>query len=163
MQPADAGSPAHQRPARSAPPDVLHERVAAFCGDAGVTHLAIRDPEVAGLINFGVEVADRGHTPQSRLPVLWEVLEEWFATATDPLWGQQAFLAQQAQDPFAADPDAVLVAQAGADLTVALPSKWRGDQDLADQPQQVGVANRGRRARPDRAGDTSATRVDRRA
>jgi hypothetical protein len=29
---------------------------------------------------LGQEVADRGSTPQSRLLVLWEVLEEWFAS-----------------------------------------------------------------------------------
>jgi hypothetical protein len=83
------------------------------------------------------------------------------AAATDPLRGQQPFLAQQPKHPFAADPDAMLTAQPSPDLAVALTGERRGDQDLADQPQQVGVTDRGRRAWPDRAGRMSATSVDR--
>jgi hypothetical protein len=37
------------------------DAVAAFAEDAGVARLAIRDPQVAGLVNFGVEPPVEGH------------------------------------------------------------------------------------------------------
>ena len=60
-------------------------------------------------------------------------MRAWVAPATDPLGRQQALLAEQTQHPFATDLDAVLAAQPGPDLAVALASERRGDQDLADQ------------------------------
>ena len=47
----------------------------------------------------------------------------WFAAATDPLGRQQPLASKQPEDPFAADPDAVLAAQSSADLAVALPGE----------------------------------------
>ncbi len=37
------------------------DAVAVFCEDTGVTRLAIREPQVAGLVNFGVEPPIPGH------------------------------------------------------------------------------------------------------
>ena len=70
------------------------------------------------------------------------------AAATHPLWGQQPVGAQEPQDPFAAHVDAVLTAQPGADLAVALPGERGCEEHLADQLEQVGVADRRGRTRP---------------
>jgi hypothetical protein len=70
-------------------------------------------------------------------------MQAWPTTATDPLGRQQPLLAQQPQDPFAADADAVLATKSGADLAVALAGEGRGDQDLADQLDQVVVTDGG--------------------
>src|SRR5215216_2420794 len=51
------------------------------------------------------------------------VMRAWPTTATDPLGRQQPLLAQQPQDPLAADADAVLATKSGAELAVALPAK----------------------------------------
>jgi hypothetical protein len=75
-------------------------------------------------------------------------MQAWPTTAPDPLGGQQPLSAQQPQDPFAADADAVLATQPGPDLAVALPGEGRGFQDLAEQLDQVAVADRGGRPRP---------------
>jgi hypothetical protein len=83
------------------------------------------------------------------------------AAAADPLRCQQALPAQQAEHPFPADMDGVLAAQPGADLAVALASERRGDQHLVDQPEQVGVADRGSWARPPTTGCAQAAGIDR--
>jgi hypothetical protein len=44
----------------------------------------------------------------------------WSAAATNPLRCQASFLAEQPQDSLAADTDAVLATEPGADLAVAL-------------------------------------------
>ena len=54
------------------------------------------------------------------------------AAATDPLGGQESFLAQQPQDPFPADLHAVLAAQPGPDLALALASERRVGQHPPD-------------------------------
>jgi hypothetical protein len=59
----------------------------------------------------------------------------WFAAAPDPLGRQQALSAQQPQDPFPAHLDAVLAAQPGPDLAVALAGERRAGQDPVDQPE----------------------------
>jgi hypothetical protein len=89
------------------------------------------------------------------------VVRSRLAPATDPLGRQQALPAQQAEDPFPAHLDLMLATEPGADLAVALASERRGDQHLVDQPEQVAVADRGCRTRPDRPGRMSATSVER--
>jgi hypothetical protein len=53
--------------------------------------------------------------------------------APDPLGCQQAFPAQQPQDPFPAHTDAVLATKAGPDLAVALAGERRGVEHPADE------------------------------
>jgi hypothetical protein len=60
----------------------------------------------------------------------------------DSLRRQQAFLAQQPQDPLAADPHAVLATQPDPHLAVALASERRVGDDMPDQPHQLLVADR---------------------
>ena len=89
--------------------------------------------------------------PQRRFGAVGDdraVMESWPAPATDPLGRQQPLPPQQPQDPFAADVHAVLATQPGPDLAVALAGERRGVQHLADQLDQVGVADRGGRAGP---------------
>jgi hypothetical protein len=71
------------------------------------------------------------------------------APATGPLWGEQASLAKQPQHSFPAYPHAVLASQPSPQLGVALAGERRGDQHLADQLEQLAVADRGCRPRPD--------------
>jgi hypothetical protein len=56
------------------------------------------------------------------------------APPTRSLWGQQPFTAQQPQHPLAADVHAMLAAEPGPDLAVALASEGRVLERLADQP-----------------------------
>jgi hypothetical protein len=63
------------------------------------------------------------------------------APATNPLMRQQPFPPEQAQHPLAADMHAVLATQPSADLAVTLTGERRGDQDLADQAEQLLVAD----------------------
>jgi hypothetical protein len=76
-------------------------------------------------------------------------MEPRLAPATDPLRGEQASLAEQPQHSLAAHPHAVLTGQPSPHLAVALASERRGEQHPTDQPQQITVADRGGRARPD--------------
>jgi hypothetical protein len=50
----------------------------------------------------------------------------------------------------------VLATEPSPDLAITLPGEWRGDQDLADQPEQVGIADRV--AGPGRSGGSVRTR-----
>jgi hypothetical protein len=77
------------------------------------------------------------------------------ASPADPLWGQQPMGAQESQDPFAADVHAMLAAQPGPDLAIPLAGERRCGQDLADQLQQLLVADK--RRRPGTCQSTSRT------
>jgi hypothetical protein len=83
------------------------------------------------------------------------------APTTNPPGCQQPFPPEQVQHPLAADVHAVLATQPSADLALPLPGERRGDQDLADQAQQllspIGGTGPGR---PGPATDTAA-RVNR--
>jgi hypothetical protein len=68
------------------------------------------------------------------------------APTTNPLGRQQPFPPEQPQHPLAAHLDAALATKAGPDLAVTLAGERRGNQHLADQPEQVAIADRGRRA-----------------
>ena len=87
--------------------------------------------------------------PVGRLGDDRAVMGPRLAPATGPLWGEQASQAKQPQPPVAADLDAVLATQPGPDLAVALAGERRGEQHLADQLEQLAVADRGCRPRPD--------------
>jgi hypothetical protein len=50
-------------------------------------------------------------------------MQAWPTTAADPLGRQQPVRTEQPQDPFAADPHAVLAAQPSPELAVALPGE----------------------------------------
>ena len=70
------------------------------------------------------------------------------APPPDSLWGQQPLAPEQPQNSFAADVHAVLATEPGPDLAIPLSGEGGGVQDLADQLDQVAIADRGGRTRP---------------
>ena len=63
-------------------------------------------------------------------------------------WGANSLPPEQASHPFAADVHAVLATEPGPDLAIPFSGEGCGVQDLADQLDQVAIADRGGRTGP---------------
>jgi hypothetical protein len=76
------------------------------------------------------------------------IVRPWLTAAPDPLGRQQPLSAQQPQDSFPADTDAVLATQPGANLAVALTGERRGAEtrriSCSKSPSLIKVAGPGR-------------------
>jgi hypothetical protein len=73
----------------------------------------------------------------------------------------RSFLAEQPQDPLAADLDAMLAAQSRPELAVALTGERRVGQDPAEQPHELVIADRGGRAGPRQRVGVGTAGIDR--
>jgi hypothetical protein len=119
------------------------------------------DDGIVDRLQGGEAVADLGHTRPGHSAVgaqPWlccgddRAVVGWGYSGHGPAAGQESFLAEQPQDPFAADPDAVLATKSGAVLAVALPGYGKASRTWRINPNRLAslieVTRPGRRPEP---------------